>query len=252
MCGGELRRVRAVVARPAGGVDLEVPQHLGQVAERNRVGLSAVEDLGEVVGDDRVRVTPVRLLDLSERLPDRDEQHAETGERRRILRKRPQRRVAGFVDDDQERRVERAVGPCDLQVDLPDDVVEQATEGRRQALLILDRRAEVDGPLALEEPVEVHADALGRGGDAGISPWPHDTLRRRVDRRSGPLLHAPDAQERPRRLRCAVPDVFVVVTDEFVDEGLHLALARLARAVLDHDPFADGGHVQALVRRDPQ
>ena len=87
-----------IVPRPARRVDLDVAEDLGQVAERDRVGLPAVEDLGEVVRDDRVGVAPVGLLDLGERLPDRHEQHAEPGERRRVLGKRPQRGVAGLVD----------------------------------------------------------------------------------------------------------------------------------------------------------
>ena len=58
------------------------PDDLRLVAERRVVRCGREEQLGRVVGDDRVREPPVGLVDLGERLPDRDELDADASARR--------------------------------------------------------------------------------------------------------------------------------------------------------------------------
>jgi hypothetical protein len=102
---------------------------------------------------------------LGQGLPDGDEQDADAGEGGCVLGQRPQGGVAGFVDDDQQGRVERPAGGGDVAVGVADEIVEQAAEGGGEAALVLDGGAEVERVRVRSQPVEVDAGAAGGGGD---------------------------------------------------------------------------------------
>jgi hypothetical protein len=157
--GGEHGGASAELAgeRAGAGFELGVAEELGDVAQGGVVAEPGVEDLGELVGEDGVGGAAVGGFALGQGLPDGDEQDADAGEGGCVLGQRPEGGVAGFVDDDQQGRLERLAGGGDVAVGVADEVVEQAAEGGGEAALVSDGGAEVERVRVRSQPVEVDA-----------------------------------------------------------------------------------------------
>ena len=119
-----------------------VAEQPADVVEGGRVGAAGEHDLGEVVGEHAVGEPAVGGVELGLGLPDRDEQDADAGAGGGDLGEPGERHVAGLVDDHQQRPAEPDAGDVAL-VGLILEVAEQAAEHRREALLVVERRDEV-------------------------------------------------------------------------------------------------------------
>jgi hypothetical protein len=113
-------------------------------------------------------VLAVGGVDLRERLPDRDELDTGTGERRdpkcELLGMKRRR----LVDDNEQRRVERAVRADEAVVDLGDEVVEQPPNHRTEALLVGERDSDVERVRTGQQPLRGDGRCDSRLRDDGI------------------------------------------------------------------------------------
>ena len=129
-----------------------VAQELSHPAHRALVGDAGEHELRAVVVDDGLRRLAVDRVQLREVLPDGDKLHADAGGGRGELREAGDGGdVPGLVEQDQQRRVKRLVRACVAVIGGRDHLAHERRKERREALLLVGRRAHVDRAAALDQ-----------------------------------------------------------------------------------------------------
>jgi len=178
---GEVERAAPVILVDAGRLsgDFLVANEPGGIFERLEIRGPREDEFGAMVGEDRVGEGTVGGVELGFGLPDRYEEQAEPGAGAGDVGKPSGGSVRGFVEY-QESGWELLVGAADSLVSLVDDVSQEPTEHGGEPVLFVQRRTEVEGVFAGEEPVEIDLLIVAGFGDAGVGPGAEQRLGGRV------------------------------------------------------------------------
>lgn len=174
-----------------------------------------------------------------DRLPDGHELDPDTGHGRGPFGELAEGGVGGFVEDDEESRVEWVTEPDGSLEGLVDEVADEPAEDGCEAVLVFEGGTDVEGVLPGKEPIEVDVVVGGEGGHAGIGPRPDGGAGGGVDRGAGAGVHFPDAPQPGVNLAGWTRDRRVAAVGKRPDERGDGAAGLVSGAVLAEDPVDD-------------